>query len=93
MKYGALNVNVFVLIWKNRTTNVILVYKDKWSASKDLAKEDMTIFNVCKFIPDCYDQPKTLMFALLFFQSWVLHIHVNNLLHLRELFLELKTTK
>jgi hypothetical protein len=37
----------------------------KWSALKDLEKEDMLIFNVWNDIPDSYNQLKKLAFAVL----------------------------
>ena len=39
--------------------------QQKWSALKDLEKEDMIIFNTWKSIPDSYDQLKKLAFAIL----------------------------
>jgi hypothetical protein len=48
----------------------------KWSALKDLEKEDMIIFKAWNNIPDSYDQWKNS--RLLFFSYSVLHIHRNN---------------
>ena len=39
--------------------------QQKWSALKDLEKEDMIIFNTWKSIPDSYAQLKKLAFAIL----------------------------
>jgi hypothetical protein len=39
--------------------------QQKWSALKDLEKEDMIIFNAWNSIPDSYDQLKKLAFAVL----------------------------